>query len=111
MDAIIADFGTALYRKLSEDSYSHSETRKMLSTIVVGTPGYIAPGKIEYIADSYLAEAFPNSAELTKQVTTRFLLALQCTEKDLRKRLTVKYVTGLYKKDLFKLRCGEVGRA
>jgi serine/threonine protein kinase len=44
MEAIIDDFGTALYRKLSEDSYSHSETRKMLSTMVVGTPGYIAPG-------------------------------------------------------------------
>ncbi|MCI28155.1 receptor-like protein kinase, partial [Trifolium medium] len=43
MEPIIADFGTALYRKLSEDSYSYSETRKMLSTIVVGTPGYIAP--------------------------------------------------------------------
>jgi tRNA A-37 threonylcarbamoyl transferase component Bud32 len=45
MEPIIADFGTALYRNLNEDSYSHSETRKMLSTMVVGTPGYIAPGK------------------------------------------------------------------
>ncbi|PNX62571.1 receptor-like protein kinase, partial [Trifolium pratense] len=176
-------------RKLSEDSYSHSETRKMLSTIVVGTPGYIAPGcndnfiisqhimkvelckivfsnmftlspvtenayvivqsrksdvysygvvlleiitrkkvvvpclndetnvtslvswarslwletgKIEYIADSYLAEAFPNSEALTKQVTTMFLLALQCTDKDLRKRPIMKDVIGLFKKDMFK---------
>ncbi|XP_045833546.1 receptor-like protein kinase isoform X2 [Trifolium pratense] len=157
MEPIIADFGTALYRKLSEDSYSYSETRKMLSTIVVGTPGYIAPenayvivqsrksdvysygivlleiitrkrvvvpclndesnvtslvswarsvwletGKIEYIADPYLAETFPNSAALTKQVTSMFLLALQCTEKDLRKRPTMKDVIGLYKRDMFK---------
>jgi tRNA A-37 threonylcarbamoyl transferase component Bud32 len=44
MEPIISDFGTALFRKLSEASYNHSETRKRLSTIVVGTPGYIAPG-------------------------------------------------------------------
>jgi len=46
MEPIIADFGTALYSKLFEDSYSHSETRKMLSSRVVGTPGYIAPGNL-----------------------------------------------------------------
>jgi len=44
MEPIIADFGTALYSNLFEDSYSHSEARKMLSSRVVGTPGYIAPG-------------------------------------------------------------------
>ncbi|KAK2377462.1 receptor protein kinase [Trifolium repens] len=38
---------------------------------------WLETGKIEFIADSYLAEAFPNSAALTKQVTTMFLLALQ----------------------------------
>lgn len=44
---------------------------------------WLETGKIEYIADSYLARRFPNSAALTRQVTTMFLLALQCTEKDL----------------------------
>ncbi|GAU14516.1 hypothetical protein TSUD_250580 [Trifolium subterraneum] len=63
---------------------------------------WLETGKIEYIADSYLAEAFPNSAALSKQVTTMFLLALQCTEKDPRKRPTMKDVIGLYKRDMFK---------
>jgi len=49
LEPIIADFGTALHRKLFEDSYSHSETRKMLSSRVVGTPGYIAPGNLLFI--------------------------------------------------------------
>jgi tRNA A-37 threonylcarbamoyl transferase component Bud32 len=44
MEPIIADFGTALCKKLFEDSNSYSETRKMLLPHVVGTPGYIAPG-------------------------------------------------------------------
>jgi hypothetical protein len=67
---------------------------------------WLETGKIEFIADSYLAEAFPNSAALTKQVITMFLLALQCTEKDLRKRPIMKDVVGLYKKDMFKC-CNE----
>ncbi|PNX79909.1 receptor-like protein kinase [Trifolium pratense] len=41
MEPIIA--GTALCKKLFQDSNSHSETRKRLSSHVVGTPGYIAP--------------------------------------------------------------------
>ena len=49
LEPIIADFGTALHRKLFEDSYSHSETRKMLSSRVVGTPGYIAPDNLLFI--------------------------------------------------------------
>jgi hypothetical protein len=44
---------------------------------------WLETGKIEYIADSYLASSCRNSTALTKQVTTLFLLALQCTEKDL----------------------------
>jgi serine/threonine protein kinase len=44
MEPIIADFGTALCKKVFEDSNSHSTIRKMLSSHVVGTPGYIAPG-------------------------------------------------------------------
>jgi len=44
MEPIIADFGTALCKQISEDSNSHSKSRKMLSSHVVGTPGYIAPG-------------------------------------------------------------------
>jgi tRNA A-37 threonylcarbamoyl transferase component Bud32 len=44
MEPIIADFGTALCKKMFEDSNSYSETRKMLLPHVVGTPGYIAPG-------------------------------------------------------------------
>jgi serine/threonine protein kinase len=44
MEHVIADFGTALCKKLFEDSNSYSETRKRLSSHVVGTPGYIAPG-------------------------------------------------------------------
>lgn len=63
---------------------------------------WLATGKIDYIADSNLAQAFPNSVALTKQVTTMFLLALQCTEKDLRKRPVMKDVIGLFKMDLFK---------
>jgi serine/threonine protein kinase len=44
MEPIIADFGTSLCKKLYEDSNTYSETRKMLSSHVDGTPGYIAPG-------------------------------------------------------------------
>ena len=57
LEPIISDFGTVLYRKLSEDSYDHSETRKMRSTIVVGTPGYIAPGKQFFIHTNYFGIA------------------------------------------------------
>jgi serine/threonine protein kinase len=53
MEPIIADFGTALCTKLFEDSYSHSETKKMLSAHVVGTPGYIAPGNLLFIHNYY----------------------------------------------------------
>jgi serine/threonine protein kinase len=53
LEPIIADFGTALWKKLFEDSYSHSETRKMLSAHVVGTPGYIAPGNLLFIHNYY----------------------------------------------------------
>jgi hypothetical protein len=44
MEPIIADFGTALCKMVFEDSNSHSTIRKMLSSHVVGTPGYMAPG-------------------------------------------------------------------
>ncbi|AET00008.1 LRR receptor-like kinase [Medicago truncatula] len=163
MEPIISDFGTALCKKLSEDSNSHSETRKMLSSRVVGTPGYIAPenaydvvpgrksdvysygvvlleiitrkkllvpsmndeaeethivtwarsvmmetGKIENIVDPYLVSAFPNSITLVKQVNAVLSLALQCTEKDPRKRTTMKVVIGFYNKNLFKMRYDEV---
>ncbi|KAK2377453.1 receptor protein kinase [Trifolium repens] len=163
MEPIIADFGTALCKNLFEDSNSHSETRKMLSSHVVGTPGYIAPenaydivpgrksdvysygvvllelitrkkllvpsisdeaneihivtwarsvmmetGKIENIVDPYLVSEFPNSIPLAKQVTAVLSLALQCTEKDPRKRPTMKGVIGFYNKKLFKIRCDEV---
>jgi hypothetical protein len=37
-----------------EDSYSQSGTRKMHSTIVVGTSGYIAPSKQFFINTYYL---------------------------------------------------------
>jgi hypothetical protein len=53
LEPIIADFGTALCTKLFEDSYSHSETKKMLSAHVVGTPGYIAPGNLLFIHNYY----------------------------------------------------------
>jgi serine/threonine protein kinase len=69
---------------------------------------WMETGKIEKIVDSYLANSFSNSSALTKQVTTVFLLALQCTDKDLRNRPTMKDVIGLYNNDLFKWSCGEV---
>jgi len=46
---VIADFSTALCKKLLENSHSYSETRKLLSSRVVGTPGYIAPGNLPFI--------------------------------------------------------------
>ncbi|KAJ1432165.1 Serine/threonine-protein kinase, active site [Sesbania bispinosa] len=106
MEPLIADFGTALYRNLSEDSNTYFGTRRRLSSNVVGTPGYIAPGKIEKIADPYLASAFPNSAALAKQVTALFLLALQCTEREPHQRPTMKDVIGFY--NVFQLRCDDV---
>ncbi|CAJ2653758.1 unnamed protein product [Trifolium pratense] len=163
MEPVIADFGTALCKKLFEDSNSYSETRKMLSSHVVGTPGYIAPenaydivpgrmsdvysygvvlleiitrkkllvpstnneakethivtwvrsviletGKIENIVDPYLTSAFPNSVALAKQVNAVTSLALQCTEKDPRRRPTMKDVIAFFNMNLFKLRCDEV---
>ena len=49
LELVIADFGTALCMKLFQDSYSYSETRKFLSSCIVGTPGYIAPGNLSFI--------------------------------------------------------------
>jgi hypothetical protein len=69
---------------------------------------WLETGKIENIVDSYLASSFPNSAALAKQVTKVFLLALQCTDRDLRNRPTMKDVIGLYNSDLFKWSRGEV---
>ncbi|GAU14515.1 hypothetical protein TSUD_250570 [Trifolium subterraneum] len=69
---------------------------------------WMETGKIEKIVDSGLANSFPSSSALTKQVTTVFLLALQCTDKDLRNRPTMKDVLGLYNNDLFKWSCGKV---
>lgn len=63
---------------------------------------WLESGKIENIADSYLASAFANSAALVKQVTAVLLLALQCTERDLRNRPTMDDVIGFYNKALFK---------
>ncbi|XP_061338200.1 uncharacterized protein LOC133285060 [Gastrolobium bilobum] len=69
---------------------------------------WLETGKIEKIADSYLASAFPNSAVLAKQVTAVLLLALQCTEKDADNRTTMKDVINFYQKGVFKLWCGDV---
>jgi len=45
---VIADFSTALCKKFLENSHSYSETRRLLSSRVVGTPGYIAPGNLPF---------------------------------------------------------------
>ena len=65
-------------------------------------------GKIETIVDSYLASAFPNSAVLAWQVTEVLSLALKCTERNPRKRPTMKDVIGFYQQGIFKLSCDDV---
>jgi hypothetical protein len=65
-------------------------------------------GKIKNIVDPYLTSAFPNSVALAKQVNAVTSLALQCTEKDPRRRPTMKDVIAFYDMNLFKLRCDAV---
>jgi len=65
-------------------------------------------GKIENIVDPYFVSSFPNSITLAKQVNAVLSLALQCTEKDPRKRPTMKDVVNFYNKNLFNMRSDEV---
>jgi serine/threonine protein kinase len=69
---------------------------------------WLETGKIEEIVDPYITSSFPNSVALTKQVMKMFLLALQCTETDPRKRPTMKDVIDLYNNVLRNWRCSEV---
>ncbi|KAK7300359.1 hypothetical protein RJT34_11203 [Clitoria ternatea] len=160
MEAVIADFGTALFMEQSQLSCSQSQARLRLSTCVVGTPGYIAPenayeidpsrksdvysygvvllelitrrkvlvpsslkdgeqvthlahwvrsvwmktGKIEEVADPFLASQFSNSAALARHVTEVLLLALRCTDRNASKRPTMKDVVAMYNRLMFLLR-------
>lgn len=85
---------------------SLNDERKVTPLVSWARTVWLETGKIEDIADSYLASSLLDSAAVTKQVTTMFLLALQCTEKDLRKRPIMKDILGLYRKDMFK-QCDE----
>ncbi|KAK7300358.1 hypothetical protein RJT34_11202 [Clitoria ternatea] len=151
MEAVIADFGTALFMDRSELSSNQSQARLRLSTCVVGTPGYIAPenayeidpsrksdvysygvvllelitrrkvlvpsslkdgeqvthlahwvrsvwmktGKIEEVADPFLASQLSNSAALARHVTEVLLLALRCTDRNAHERPTIKDVVDI----------------
>jgi len=65
-------------------------------------------GKIENIVDPFLVSAFPNSITLAKHINAVLSLALQCTEKDPRKRPTMKDVVNFYNTNLLKMRSDEV---
>ncbi|CAJ2634015.1 unnamed protein product [Trifolium pratense] len=74
MEPVIADFGTALCKKLFDDSNSHSETRKMLSSHVVGTPGYIAPENAYDIVPGRKSDVYSYGVVLLELITRKKLL-------------------------------------
>ncbi|XLR04502.1 hypothetical protein S83_070700 [Arachis hypogaea] len=87
-----------------------------------GTAGYIAPENAYVIVQSKksdvysygevvdldIANAFPNSRVLARQVTEVLLLALRCTKRKPRERPTMKDITSFYQKNIFKLSCDDV---
>ncbi|KAL4276711.1 hypothetical protein AHAS_Ahas20G0234500 [Arachis hypogaea] len=122
MKPLISDFCTSFYRNLAEHSYCQSHSWKKLLTYVVGTAGYIAPENAYVIVQSKksdvysygevvdldIANAFPNSRVLARQVTEVLLLALRCTKRKPRERPTMKDITSFYQKNIFKLSCDDV---
>ncbi|WJX59138.1 hypothetical protein P8452_44498 [Trifolium repens] len=74
MEPIIADFGTALCKKMFEDSNSYSETRKMLLPHVVGTPGYIAPENVYDIVPGRMSDVYSYGVVLLELITRKKLL-------------------------------------
>ncbi|XP_045830498.1 receptor-like protein kinase [Trifolium pratense] len=74
MEPIIADFGTALCKKVFEDSNSHSTIRKMLSSHVVGTPGYIAPENAYDIVPGRKSDVYSYGVVLLELLTRKKLL-------------------------------------
>ncbi|QHN82774.1 Leucine-rich repeat receptor-like protein kinase [Arachis hypogaea] len=101
---------------LAEHSYCQSHSWKKLLTYVVGTAGYIAPVQSKKsdvysygeVVDLDIANAFPNSRVLARQVTEVLLLALRCTKRKPRERPTMKDITSFYQKNIFKLSCDDV---
>ncbi|RYQ84839.1 hypothetical protein Ahy_B10g104330 [Arachis hypogaea] len=65
-------------------------------------------GKIDEIVDPDIANAFPNSRVLARQVTEVLLLALRCTKRKPCERPTMKDITSFYQKNIFRLSCDDV---
>ena len=88
------------------------EDREQVTTLVSWARSmWVETAKVEKIVDSDLASKFPNSAALEWQVTEVLLLALRCTDRDPRKRPTMRHVVGIYQQDRFKLSCEDAEAA
>ncbi|KAJ1432151.1 Serine/threonine-protein kinase, active site [Sesbania bispinosa] len=74
MEPLIADFGTALYRNLSEDSNTNFGTRRRLSSNVAGTPGYIAPENAYAIVQSRKSDVYSYGVVLLELITRKKVL-------------------------------------
>ncbi|MED6109971.1 hypothetical protein PIB30_038586 [Stylosanthes scabra] len=104
----VYSYGVVLLELLTRKRDVIEEERKVTGLVSWVRTFWLETGKVEEIVDPDLANAFPNSEILARQVTKVLLLALRCTERKPRGRPTMKDIFAFYQLDIFKLNSDDV---
>ncbi|KAL4298980.1 hypothetical protein HN51_049697 [Arachis hypogaea] len=104
----VYSYGVVLLELLTRKRVVIEEERNVTGLVSWVSSIWLETGKIEEILDPDIANAFPNSGVLARQVTEVLLLALRCTKRKPRERPTMKDITSFYQKNIFKLGCNDV---